>query len=62
MHWEMPEGETIEENNILATDISINCISVNPQGVLVAAGKVKLSYLHSLFAFLLPSLIQGPEI
>ena len=32
----MPDGERIKE--ITPTDISINCISVNPQGALVAAG------------------------
>ena len=32
----MPDGERVKE--ITPTDISINCISVNPQGALVAAG------------------------
>ena len=40
IHWSMPDGEKIKE--ITPTDISINCISVNPQGALVAAGKVKI--------------------
>ena len=36
IHWSMPDGEKIKE--ITPSDISINCISVNPQGALVAAG------------------------
>ena len=36
LHWSMPDGERVKE--IAVTDISINCISVNPQGALVAAG------------------------